>query len=119
MEKHLRIRMAHLSHVLPAHHGHTAFAHGVKDNFYLAKLTEHLEQPQDFGLLKIVEQSAGGHQNGSIRHIRADLPDPVLSKGIPGKIGFPLRFWQQFLPVFDDMGQIHGIPACPPPLSLR
>ena len=22
MEKHLRIRMAHLSHVLPAHHGH-------------------------------------------------------------------------------------------------
>ena len=37
-----------------------------------------------------------------------------FSEGIPSEIDFPFRFWQQLPPVFDNIGQIHGIPACLP-----
>src|SRR5699024_11468508 len=37
------------------------------------------------------EQAASGDQNRSIRHISADLLDPVLGKGVSGEIGLPLR----------------------------
>ena len=105
--------MAHLLHVLFPHHGHTAFAHGIKDDFNLSKPREHPQEAHNLAFLKIVEQAAGGDQNRSIRHIGADLPDPVLGKGVSGEIGLPLRLRQQLSPVLHHMGQIHGIPARP------
>ena len=97
IEEHLRVPMTHLLHVLFPHHGHAAFAHGVKDDFDLSKLREHPQKAHNLAFLKIVEQASGGDQNRSIRHIGADLPDPVLSKGVPGEIGLPLRLRQQLL----------------------
>ena len=105
--------MAHLLHVFLSHHGHAAFAHGIKDDFNLSKPREHPQEAHNLAFLKIVEQAAGGDQNGSIRHTGADLPDPVLGKGVSGEIGLPLRLRQQFPPVLHHMGQIHGIPARP------
>ena len=97
IEKHLRVPVAHLFHVLFPHHGHAAFAHGIKDDFNLSKPREHPQEAHNLAFLKIVEQAAGGDQNGSIRHTGADLPDPVLGKGVSGEIGLPLRLRQQLL----------------------
>ena len=98
IEKYLRISVAHLLHVLFPHHVHTAFAHGIKDDFNLSKPREHPQEAHNLAFLKIVEQAAGGDQNRSIRHIGADLPDPVPGKGVSGQIGLPLRLRQQYLP---------------------
>ena len=95
IEEHLRVPMTHLLHVFFPHHGHTALAHGVKDDFDLSKPREHPQEAHNLAFLKIVEQAAGGDQNGSIRHTGADLPDPVLGKGVSGEIGLPLRLRQQ------------------------
>ena len=93
------------------HHSHAFFIHSIKDDFYFSELSEHTKQGNNLIFLKIVKQSACGNKDRGIGKIRANLPDPVLGKGISGKVGLPFRFWEQFPPVVNDVWQINGIPA--------
>ena len=106
--------MAQLLHVFFSHHSHATFVYSIKNKRYLSILLQCLQQAYNLGLLKIMEQPPGGDQNRRIWHIGANLSDPVLCKGVPGEVGFPLRLRQQLPSILHHMRQIHSIPMCMP-----